>query len=85
VSSHPEREDKLVNGGKLDVQDATTSSSERRSAVTVNDHRCEQASRSTFAPCRLTASVVGNDDHGRALIKVGPARFTYGIEGLHRA
>jgi CRISPR-associated endonuclease/helicase Cas3 len=32
-----------------------------------------------------TASVVGNDDTGRALITVGPARFTYGVEGLHRA
>jgi CRISPR-associated endonuclease/helicase Cas3 len=32
-----------------------------------------------------TASVIGNDDNGPAVITVGPARFTYGIEGLHRA
>jgi CRISPR-associated endonuclease/helicase Cas3 len=32
-----------------------------------------------------TASVIGNDNNGRALISIGPAHFTYGIEGLHRA
>jgi hypothetical protein len=31
------------------------------------------------------AVVVGVDAAGRALINVGRARFTYGIEGLHRA
>ena len=31
-----------------------------------------------------TASVVGNDATGRALIDIGGTRFTYGIEGLHR-
>ena len=32
-----------------------------------------------------TASVVGNDNNGRALISIGSACFTYGVEGLHRA
>jgi hypothetical protein len=31
------------------------------------------------------AVVVGVDAAGRALINVGRARFTYGVEGLHRA
>jgi hypothetical protein len=32
-----------------------------------------------------TASVVGNDTRGRALIDISGTRFAYGIEGLHRA
>jgi len=31
-----------------------------------------------------TASVVGSDTTGRALIDIGGTRFTYGVEGLHR-
>jgi CRISPR-associated endonuclease/helicase Cas3 len=31
------------------------------------------------------ALVVGSDPHGRTVLRVGDALFTYGVEGLHRA